>query len=1043
MLSQLNCPYIQTSAGFDESVLPTNSVTVSGSTGADIQAAINSLPASGGFVDIPAGTYSVTSDIVLNDNVYLRGAGIDQTILVSNSGTHVVYKKHGANMGVSDMTINANNNATRGIFFWYADNVYTDRVKVYDSTRNNIQYRYVSVGAIQNSETYGAGTSNGSGHGIVSDDNQSSDHTAAGALAEFNSDFQGYGALWTNNVLIANNYAHDNGDYGIDWHGDDSEIACNILEDNFTGGAKTQDADGLWFHHNTFISNGGLDYRISAEYQGSAPGALAPNVIWANDFTQESDATIRFNAPTTNTYLVCNTYATDGEILVESGATVFVTESDPADSALFDDEVPGGSGLSVSSTYDFLKDAQVNQPPTISCSNQSSIVGTPDNYTPAASDPDNDTLTFGASGLPSGVTINASTGEMSGTPDSAGTSTVTVTVDDGNGGTDSCTFDWITSEANEVCEDTLNFTFIVPAVIEPPDDCENPCLCIVFPENGVPVISDIPDQTLLSGSPASIPVNVTDPDDEGVDCDATGLPPGMSFNFGDITGVPSQTGVFNVSVTCTDQNGDSDTETFVLTVTDTLERWYVNATAAPGSGDGTSIAPWHDFDEVDWTAVDASGDRTIFVAGGASPTSRYTYNESLDIPISNVTVDFAGYSEMVGGWGDNPLPGCADAITPTPGPQVPGIRISGSNVTVSAQNTVGLQLRSWTYAGIDLLRTSSNANLSNIEVFNNGIGDSRDEWDFDNPQRDCNGNDYPTYSGAAVAYPNYPGIWVGGPNHVFDGVVVHDNGQDAIQSRDEGTSSSGGNNLANLTIRNSWLYNGREYTGPAWPNGGPIQPNGSGNVESSNYCTHTDGLQIFANADAGRDLQGTMSGVTIEDTWIGPGLSNNLILGEVNRVDVSNVSLNNVVLDRGLDNNFLVNSGSVMNNLSWQNVTSYAGEQTKEHHLEAINGTTNVSINNSITSGDGIYPCADVNFFGSTAPTVNNSTADTDVALNTNAGAWNVSAITFADTSGGAMGVYNDYTTATTGGANDTTVGAMIGATVSGTPDQFGSYSIV
>ncbi len=61
-----------------------------------------------------------------------------------------------------------------------------------------------------------------------------------------------------------------------------------------------------------------------------------------------------------------------------------------------------------------------------------------------------DTLTFSASGLPAGLTMSAG-GLVTGTPSAAGTSSVTATVNDGHGGTDSETFSWVVAGANEAC----------------------------------------------------------------------------------------------------------------------------------------------------------------------------------------------------------------------------------------------------------------------------------------------------------------------------------------------------------------------------------------------------------------------------------------------------------------------------------------------------------------------------------------------------------------------------------------------------------------
>ena len=60
----------------------------------------------------------------------------------------------------------------------------------------------------------------------------------------------------------------------------------------------------------------------------------------------------------------------------------------------------------------------------------------------AADSASGQTLTYSATGLPAGLSINSATGLISGTPTTAGTSSVTVTVKDGTGATGSTTFGW-------------------------------------------------------------------------------------------------------------------------------------------------------------------------------------------------------------------------------------------------------------------------------------------------------------------------------------------------------------------------------------------------------------------------------------------------------------------------------------------------------------------------------------------------------------------------------------------------------------------------
>ncbi|WP_326951531.1 putative Ig domain-containing protein [Amycolatopsis sp. NBC_01307] len=88
---------------------------------------------------------------------------------------------------------------------------------------------------------------------------------------------------------------------------------------------------------------------------------------------------------------------------------------------------------------------------------QSPVVTSPGSQTTAAgqavslqvqaTDPQNDALTWTATGLPTGLAIGASTGKITGTPTTAGTSSVTVTAKDPGGNSGSATFSWTIGSA--------------------------------------------------------------------------------------------------------------------------------------------------------------------------------------------------------------------------------------------------------------------------------------------------------------------------------------------------------------------------------------------------------------------------------------------------------------------------------------------------------------------------------------------------------------------------------------------------------------------
>ncbi|MEU9385886.1 M4 family metallopeptidase [Streptomyces sp. NPDC048279] len=76
---------------------------------------------------------------------------------------------------------------------------------------------------------------------------------------------------------------------------------------------------------------------------------------------------------------------------------------------------------------------------------QSSTVGTAVSLQVSASSTNSGSLTYAASGLPTGLSINSSTGAITGTPTTAGTYSTTVTVTDSTGATGTASFAWTVS----------------------------------------------------------------------------------------------------------------------------------------------------------------------------------------------------------------------------------------------------------------------------------------------------------------------------------------------------------------------------------------------------------------------------------------------------------------------------------------------------------------------------------------------------------------------------------------------------------------------
>ncbi len=141
------------------------------------------------------------------------------------------------------------------------------------------------------------------------------------------------------------------------------------------------------------------------------------------------------------------------------------------------------------------------------------------------------TLTYSATGLPGGLSIDPGTGAVTGSPSPPGSSAVTVTATDGSGHTGSASFTW----------DVYGTITITP----------------------------VPDQSTVAGTAVSVQVQVSDSASGQIPAvTAAGLPPGLAISkTGLITGWPTKAGTYPVKISATDSLGAAQTAAFTWTVT--------------------------------------------------------------------------------------------------------------------------------------------------------------------------------------------------------------------------------------------------------------------------------------------------------------------------------------------------------------------------------------------------------------------------------------------------------------------------------------------
>ena len=195
---------------------------------------------------------------------------------------------------------------------------------------------------------------------------------------------------------------------------------------------------------------------------------------------------------------------------------------------------------------------------------QTGTVGTATSLQISASDSaSGQTLTYSATGLPAGLSINSSSGLISGTPTTAATYSVSVTATDTTGAAGSASFSWTVSPSSS--GNTVTVT--------------NPG-----------------SQTSTVGTAVSLQISGSDSaSGQTLTYSATGLPAGLSISSsGLISGTPTTAATSSVTVTATDTTGAKGSTSF---------SWTVNPASGGCTAKQLMVNPGFESGSTGWSAT--------------------------------------------------------------------------------------------------------------------------------------------------------------------------------------------------------------------------------------------------------------------------------------------------------------------------------------------------------------------------------------------------------------------------------------------------------
>src|SRR5204862_27432 len=204
-------------------------------------------------------------------------------------------------------------------------------------------------------------------------------------------------------------------------------------------------------------------------------------------------------------------------------------------------------------------------------------VGVAFSYTITAT---NNPTSYNATGLPAGLSVNTSTGVISGTPNPESTENATIRATNA-GGTGSTTLTMTTHSASAVSQPAMTAgTYIVTISAAHAGGTGRATLTLTV-SPAKPVITSSLSATGQVGVAFSYQITATN---NPTSFNATGLPAGLSVNTstGLISGTPTTAGTYSVTISATNAGG-TGSATLTLTVVNPPPPVITSATTASGT----------------------------------------------------------------------------------------------------------------------------------------------------------------------------------------------------------------------------------------------------------------------------------------------------------------------------------------------------------------------------------------------------------------------------------------------------------------------------